>query len=414
MIKLHKCVLCILISLHTISLPATEVVSNGKLIIPADKTLWDIKPNELSPELFELWDYGDNSDLFYSASLTKKELTFLGMDFPEAKFSFNYGNLKQIRICIYNQRDQKTIPSQFFNQLYSEIKLRVLAWCGSDPLYQKNLDGSLISSWKIYGGKIELLAQSTCNSVHNIQLIVTSDDKNTGIAEYTKLIRNRCNVYLTITPSHQVKSGYCVPASAEIVFRSLGLDCNVFSIAYLAKSTTNSGTNDSQTAIIWEKLAKKVGMKFKLMFNMQNLDQFARMVDQYNSFYKKRHKKSVELCFINKNGLKICDMTQTFSNFNYELYKRFKTHYQTDDMELFFSKICDSIDSGIPVGWSCMNGFETNSVKELTGHMCVINGYNKATKEIIYTNPSGLKGRNHHISLEDAWTKNLGIYLLIK
>jgi hypothetical protein len=56
--------------------------------------------------------------------------------------------------------------------------------------------------------------------------------------------------------------------------------------------------------------------------------------------------------------------------------------------------------------------FPKDGKGKITGHMRIINGYNKKTNEIIYTDSWGAGHEKKSMSTEKAWTETLRLFVV--
>ena len=197
-----------------------------------------------------------------------------------------------------------------------------------------------------------------------------------------------------------------------MIFKYLGRDYGVHHIAHLMNSNTNNGSADINVCSVLKSLAKRENLEIEHLFKFDDLKQFQKMVRQYNNYAKRQKMPEVVLSFIDNSEIQVCNMTKTLEQFDFKTYKRYKVKSGSTQMNHFFRTLCTSIDHGLPLAWSMMTGFNSddNTKNQLTGHACVITGYNKSTREILFADPNKRDGSTSRMSLEDAWTSNVGIY----
>ena len=115
-----------------------------------------------------------------------------------------------------------------------------------------------------------------------------------------------------------------------------------------------------------------------------NARDFLKLVDDYNRATKRgKLAPKIPLPYA-------ADSDAFFSQVKPEIYKEVRTK-SAADFGRFQRDIQRSIDEGIPLLWSVRLGIvrESNSPQRSGGHMRIIVGYNRITREILYSDSWG-------------------------
>ncbi len=191
----------------------------------------------------------------------------------------------------------------------------------------------------------------------------------------------------------QGQKGYCAAAVSERVLRYYGHNIDEHEIAQMAGSTAGGGTQVSEMI----ETVKVVGQKCRLAFT--------KLVSMTGEM--KDIKKEIEM--YNKSARRLKKRTIAYNQFlqgNTFMVPRMREAMETDvllDMRTrdarfkkFLADVKKTVDQGIPVFWGVTLGIfpEPGVPQSGGGHMRLIIGYNKKTKEILFTDTWG---RGHEL-----------------
>ena len=195
--------------------------------------------------------------------------------------------------------------------------------------------------------------------------------------ELVRMLRKKVDgdVYINRFPMvDQGDKGYCVCASLARVLQHFGRDIDQHEIAQLANAS-KFGTSPQDLIRALDELSPKV------------------YVDNHSLgfFALSRYRGSLR------------DFVPRAKNY----YKRYRLHFSRYENHLFFA-----IDAGRPVAWAMLLGLipEEGLPQQFGGHMRVIIGYNKRTREIIYTDSWGYGHELKRMDLDDAMTVTFGMW----
>jgi hypothetical protein len=201
----------------------------------------------------------------------------------------------------------------------------------------------------------------------------------------------------------QGKKGYCVVASVERVMRYYGAEVDQHELAQIANSDAGEGTSVSAMLASLKKLTARLGVKTRSLYDW-DIDDFLKMVDDYNRAAKRAKAKEVVL------GNRIIDVDEVFLQMKPEIYKEVRLK-KSADFGKFQREIQRSLDEGIPLLWSVRLGLvkEKEIPQAFGGHMRLITGYNTTTGEILYSDSWGMGHEEKRMAAADAWTITMGL-----
>ena len=201
----------------------------------------------------------------------------------------------------------------------------------------------------------------------------------------------------------QGEKGYCVVASVERIMRYYGAAVDQHELAQIANTDASLGTSTGAMLSSLRKLTGRLGIKVRSLYQW-NAQDFLKFVDDYNRATK-GGKLAPELLLSYA-----ADSDALFSQMKPEIYKQVRMK-SAADFGRFQRDIQRSIDEGIPLLWSVRLGIvsESNSPQRTGGHMRIIVGYNRITKEILYSDSWGQGHEEKRMPIDDAWAITNGL-----
>lgn len=207
----------------------------------------------------------------------------------------------------------------------------------------------------------------------------------------------------------QGPKGYCVVATAERMFRYLGIPADQHEIAQAAGTETGGGTSPDK---MYEALNKLEG---RLRFRMRVIEdwewsKFERMLGDYDREAKKRSKREINTTS-NRYG-SVSDILELIDG---ETLKEVKTVKDKAGFGKFQRGVASSIDQGIPVMWSVTVGLLPEAAipqAGIGGHMRLIIGYNPKTSEILYSDSWGAEHALKRMPMDQACAITSGMYYM--
>ena len=207
----------------------------------------------------------------------------------------------------------------------------------------------------------------------------------------------------------QGPKGYCVVATAERMFRYLGIPADQHEIAQAAGTQTGGGTSPDK---MYEALNKLEG---RLRFRMRVIEdwewsKFERLLGDYDREAKKRSKKE-----INTTKYRYGSLDDIYALIDGETLKEVKAVKDKAGFGKFQRSVASSIDQGIPVMWSVMVGLLPEAAIPqggIGGHMRLIIGYNPKTSEILYSDSWGSEHALKRMPMDQACAITNGMYYM--
>ena len=192
-------------------------------------------------------------------------------------------------------------------------------------------------------------------------------------------------------------------ASVERILRYYGATVDQHELAQIANTDASLGTSTGAMLSSLRRLTGRLGIKVRSFYQWDARD-FLKIVDDYNRATK-RGKLAPEIPLPYA-----ADANAFFSQVKPEIYKEVRTK-SVADFGKFQRDIQRSIDEGIPLLWSVRLGIvgESNSPQRTGGHMRIIVGYNRNTREVLYSDSWGQGHEEKRMPMDDAWTITNGL-----
>ncbi|MFT5408473.1 MAG: hypothetical protein ACI9NC_001182 [Verrucomicrobiales bacterium] len=214
----------------------------------------------------------------------------------------------------------------------------------------------------------------------------------------------------TVPMVDQGQKGYCAVASAERVMRYYGVDVNQHEMAQIS-NTTSRGTSGKEMSEALASAAGKYHTRVLTLFEFSYEDrkgwkEMEKVAKSYNRLAKKAKKKEFD---IEKYWVPI---GRLLSEGDPELLKEVRANGVKYDR--FQSKVHSYIDDGVPLLWALYLGVfkEEGLPQSGGGHMRLIIGYNKGSRELIYTDSWGAGHELKRMKMDEAYTMTMQLTVL--
>jgi hypothetical protein len=409
--------------------PAPTPVSLDGILLRTD--LWESEQGALDSEL-SLLQFEWISATREVARSSTPGLVFQNHPLTEAILAFQNGKLAEARLLYFNRGDSPALREDEFEALLASITADLSAATGVPPAERGRDPSSVVRAqgriWDA-GGTRYLLEWSA-----------TKESRVRAIpfrAEFIRLtlrrlpmtrrpvgatpVRVRDTVKAFIGRDHvdrlpngdaklkdlpmvdQGEKGYCVVASVERIMRYYGAAVDQHELAQIADTDASLGTSTAAMLRSLRRLTERLGIKVRSLYQW-NAQDFLKFVDDYNRATKGgRLAPELPLPYA-------ADGDALFSQIRPEIYKQVRLK-SAADFGRFQRDIHRSIDEGIPLLWSVRLGIvsESNSPQRTGGHMRIIVGYNRTTKEILYSDSWGHGHEEKRMPIDDAWAITNGL-----
>ncbi len=373
-----------------------------------------------------------------AARAYKVRQSFLGHNAVESIVKFKGNTIYQLNIIIYNRGDLGPIPQNRFEASLARITASLSKWAGSDG---KEVNLGRISSdihelrkvWTKRPNQVALeYSYSTGDRAQGqdflgeyIRVLCMRYDKNTDLssalassstekknslspADRRRNVKREADgdIYIDGVPMvDQGHKGYCAVATAERILRYYGRSIDQHELAQMANTYIGGGTSPSAMFEALHDIGSKLRCRSTVLesFNLKN---FQRLVARYNKAAKKNKQPKITL------GRAI-NVTAVYSRMDPETLKKTRLEMKGDykNFERYLDKY---ITRGIPICWSVMLGIipEKPSIRGGGGHMRLIIGYNKKSKQILCSDSWGPGHELKRMNMEDAWAITTGVYVI--
>ena len=173
----------------------------------------------------------------------------------------------------------------------------------------------------------------------------------------------------------------------------------------MAKTDPTKGTNFRDTEALLKLAQTKLRFNYRNLFKQQDFiheKSYKAMIRRYNKAAKSKKQPIIK----NVNMPK-----KNFPDLKYFIYKEIRAKDKSLKANFISKWIEPNINKGIPIGWSVII-FPDNDKGQIKGHMRIINGYNKKTNQIIYTDSWGAGHEKKSMSLERACNETLSLFVI--
>ena len=332
------------------------------------------------------------------------------------------GVVGSVTISLYNRGDDGDLSARSLQQTVEEWKTRISAAFGSQAESRDQRGAVNLVGWTWRKDRIAWLLESSVSKgdegqrAEFIRLRIGSLDaptggggqpaRRSGLTDHIKKTAEG-DVYLDGVPMvDQGQKGYCAVASAERIVRYFGLDVDQHEMAQIA-NTGQMGTSMEEMEAALKSATGKLHVKTTKQFDLDQR-QFIADVKSYNQEAKKLGEKE----FNNERNVSIVNPLYFWQEVKPEVFRDLKI--KQAGFGRFTTKIEDYIDQGIPLCWALQLGMfkEDGLPQSRGGHMRLIIGYNKTTKEILYTDSWGKGHEMKRMPAANAWCMTMALYTL--
>lgn len=394
-----------------------------------------------------------------SALSTKREdMTFGGAPVYEARVFWSSEKLSRVEVSIYNKGDAERLLSQkAFEKLILKTSSILDANFGkgvSSP--QERLSNHMLAKSKRWSGstilvqlqwaftkphrdkgdykpfsaeylRITLVPSTGFAAADNASLTGKSIlVKPKGKSALRKSVTREAkgDVYITGIPMvDQGNKGYCAASTGERVLRYYGLLVDQHQVAQLAETSAKSGTSFEGLADAIEKIGRSFSLDKDVLIRSDGGGDFSKSdtaddLKEYNKIAKRRGRATIDWqdhsTLVGPNMLSI-DVASIWSAMDPEVLLESKRSQRTR-FDAFSRDITKFVDAGIPLMWSCLVGLYPEvpdlGIMGVFGHMRLIIGYNKRTKEILYSDSWGAGHELKRMPIDMAWAMTKGLVVL--
>jgi hypothetical protein len=207
----------------------------------------------------------------------------------------------------------------------------------------------------------------------------------------------------------QGPKGYCVVATAERVFRYMGVLVDQHELAQVADTGAGGGTSPDKMYEALNKLEGRMRVRVRVIEDWE-WNKFQKLMDDYDREAKKRDKQEIKVREINYSSL-----DPIYERIDGETLKVAKVEKDKAGFGKFQRGVQTMVDQGIPLMWSMVVGWLPEpEIPQggIGGHMRLIIGYNLKTNEIIYSDSWGAEHAVKRMPVQQAYAVTNGLYYM--
>ena len=346
--------------------------------------------------------------------LNRGGCTWYGVEVWEAKLYYGANGLDRIELSVYNRGDDSSggsMTNEKLQELLADVasKAEPNGKLKSNPTKKKLKSGGyqlsqrfnkgpndVELSWGMNGAKAKDLTADYVRVAIFPKGKGASASKGTkGVVSGTKAKSNikkeeNGDVWIDNIPMvDQGAKGYCAAATSERILRYYGFNIDEHEIAQMAGTTAGGGTSIDEMITTVKTVGSKCRLGFVEIVSMNgSMKEIDKELKQYNQMAKSMKKPQLnQNQFMNGNTLMVADMRDAMDKDVLLKLREKDFRYKR-----FLDGIKKSIDQGIPVFWGVSLGIfpeEKLTPQTKGGHMRLIIGYNKTTKELLFSDTWG-------------------------
>ena len=406
-------------TLSSLIFAAIAVVARGECdlsAIFAESSAWDMTAVDFTIEHKDAGFKFASKERNIVNSLVKGSSRWCGFPVWEAKVYFGRKGVERLELSLYNRGDDTLGSDMSVDKLIAmlgEIESKVIDKRKSRNLktqrrevrgegvrFTRELKGSspfVVLDWGINGKlkkeqSVEFLRATVTRAKRDESSVPAK--KITGKVAIEKVKKNvtkndEGDIWIKNVPMvDQGSKGYCAAAVSERVLRYYGHAVDEHEIAQMAGSSALGGTSIAEM----KATVKAVGSKCRLGYNeivsfVASYDDLVKEIGSYNKIAEKANEKVIDIEQYMVGGM--VDLGQIKLEMNPKILKKMRE--KDPRFKKFIAGITRHISLGVPVIWGVEMGIypEPECPQARGGHMRLIIGYNKETKEILYSDTWG-------------------------
>ena len=401
----------------------------GKILKTNQNNLWTLD-QEQCRKIFAVplrSENKSNSVLRYNRTESRVSLPFCGKNISEMLLEFEDDKLQSISVSLYNRGDDGPINEKVFEQLYRKLayfcaaatacrkpvnETRKLEDFKVQSLKYSSTSGDFVIRRNLKGPQAEYLQLMICPQGKAKDLrssLKTSSDKK--LLQLNIKHSDKGDVFIDIPMVNQGDKGYCAASTIERIMKYYGSSVDQQIIAQIAQSDTKKRTNLDTVIKVLHRLEPKLGVHIENIIDESKFTakDLKNRLEDYNNIAKKQKKERIDIKNFFSGRRMLSPFEKIIGSLDYGIYRDTRC-CDTRNSNKFTAEIQNSIDKGIPLVWaiySFQNMTDGKKIGKVNGHMRIINGYNKKTNQIIYTDSWGKGHEIKYMDVKDAWTINI-------
>ena len=390
------------------------------------ETCWDLQLQDFNKQFSNSFNWTSNLKKQISTKpAAKQSFHVFGYDITQVLVDYKDGKITSVTFYIFNKGDSKKWNFQRLKKALDTLTKLFTQETGSKAIQNTFQLGSNKVTGLIWHGKqsfditlkyatgkkkapefltVEIFPLGKApNRLKNEFQVKKVKSTNT---DFTKNVKKESDgsVYINIPMVDQGDKGYCVAAVLSRILSYYGSDIDQHVIAQMAKTDATTGTSFEDTERLLRSAKTKLRFDYKNLYKEDNFisdRSYRKMIRSYNKVASRKKKKKISTSNIPRKN---------FPALDYSVYKEVRGKAR---MGSFMRGWVEPyINKGIPICWSVMIFPKDATNGKVKGHMRIINGYNKKTNEIIYTDSWGSGHEKKSMSIEKAWTETLRLFVV--
>ncbi len=226
--------------------------------------------------------------------------------------------------------------------------------------------------------------------------------------DWSRLVRTAADGtrHLVVPMVEQRVQGLCAPATVERVMRYFGIPLAADTMARLADSSPQTGTDVRR---MMQEISDLRGMgcdvRTLLGFDVRR---YRRTLRAYNAAAQAAGDEPLEW------SAPVLDLAQTFLRADGSRLRDVAARQR--ERRAFWRELQASIDRGIPLIWGVVLGLVPEPAigpQTRGGHLRLIVGYDPVRRQVLYSDPWGEEHALKRLDLEDAWAMTMSLHVIV-
>ncbi len=374
-----------------------------------------------APENFQ-WGNREQTLLRYVRNKQKDgdQLLWQGHRIWEMLIKFNKTGKKPetVTISIHNRGDDRNMTKRDFDALLEEVQTQTAEWAHATAPPRKeriHLNRSSVNSL-VWGApengqagspqKVRLLWCISDRGPEYLTLRITApgvleeplrsmiraDVSKKNLPSKVQTLENGSR-YLDVPMINQGDKGYCAAASVARILQYYGSEADMNQIAQLLGTDAQAGTTYEHLLGRLQKSKDKLKIRPAVLYewkDLSGLKQFQQFISRYNRAARAAKAQTVKI--------NMRDPDLTLQSLSPEIVRTVRL--QDRNLARFRREVRNAIDKGIPVLWL------------ISGHARLINGYDAAKDEILYSDSWGAEHECKNMETGEAFIMTVKILTL--
>ncbi len=334
--------------------------------------------------------------------------SFDGVALTASVLRFEEGRPVRWEWWLYDRPTEGIVADGWVEERARQARRAATSWAfGGEPLAIERPDGSSALVW----GRaptilsLETVHDSTQSRVMRLMLVAEPWPPRRAWRRLVRTTDQGARI-LRVPMVEQRRQGYCAPATVERVMRYYGIPLGADSLAKLADSSAENGTDVHR---MMQAIAGLRGMgcevRTLLGFDMRR---YQRTLHAYNAAARAAGDPPIDW------SPPVLDLARTFLRADGERLRDVASRQH--ERMTFWGQVRRSIDDGVPLVWGVVLGIVPEpgiGPQTRGGHLRLIVGYDPSARQILYSDPWGEPHALKRLSLDDAWAMTMSLHAIV-